>query len=244
MKRMFLAAVIICSSIICEAQAPPDSNVAVYQQLSMLQQFYASLPQVNFTMSFSVADSLHPSTILDSGSMRYQVSGARMFIADSSSEMLRTDELSVFVDKTDSTVLVSRNAQENTALQIPLLDSAFREDHIAGITSIYIDSTSAIKDPRYKVRISFKPDSPYLSYEILYNANSFFIESINIKERDNYGRYEDLPVGHIASTTYTFRNYSNTLPDPALYNYNRYVYLLNGQFYLQSTWEHFQLQTP
>ena len=224
-------------------QAQSDTINSVFQQLVVVQYLYNSQPSLNFKVQYTVADSSSPTVYVDSTQFVYHISNDRVFFFDSTLEVLQGLEYDILVYKDDSTIYVAPKHDPAPLLKLPLLDSAFRSDHIATVSVSYQnDSLGSLKDTTCKINLTFKTGSPYLNYEIIFNTEDFYVRKISYQIVDAYDQY-GVSTSGVANIAYLFSAYSTADQDPAFFNEARYVYKLNGQLYLQPSWNSFQLQT-
>jgi hypothetical protein len=232
-KQFFIALVLLIAAVKGNAQAVPKGTEI--QELVWVSQVYANAPNLSFSLSYSYADSLYPTTLLDSSMMTCKLSKGRSFTSNTEVEYLQGREFNVYVSKDDSLVMVSPAQDYKSLFKAPLLDPAFREGHVNGML------ICEINDSTRKLCVGFRPESYYVNYIMVYDPRNGFVKSISFCTRNLYGMY-DLPADHILKTTMTMTGYSTAPVEAIVFNENRYVYRLNGELFLQPEWEGFRLQ--
>ncbi len=203
------------------------------QEMAKISDLYASIPNLGFDMRFTFSDTLTINTIVDSSSANCKISHGRSFMSNSEMEMLQGIEYNVYVDKEDSIIMAGPTIVHKNVFQLPLMDSLFREAHVS---QMHIDE---LNDSVWILNAFFHPGSLYLKYEMTYDPQTGLVKKVEYFSRNEMGDH-DIPADHIVSVKIFITNYSDTPPDPVLFNENRYVYKLNGSLYLQPAWQQFQ----
>jgi hypothetical protein len=232
-KQFFIAVALLMASIVGKTQPVPKGTEV--QELVSVSEVYANSPSLSFSLHYSYADSLYPNTLLDSSILTCKLSKGKSFTSNSEVEYLQGRDFNVYVSKDDSLIMVTAAQDVKTLFKAPLLDSTFRKGHVTDM------STWTINDSTRKLCVSFRPESYYVNYIMLYDPRNGFVKSISFCTRNIYGMY-GLPSDHILKTTMTMSGYSTAPAEAILFNESRYVYRLNGSLYLQPEWAGFRLQ--
>ena len=232
-KQFFIALVLLIAAVKGNAQPVPKGTEI--QELVWVSEVYANIPSLSFSLNYSYADSLYPNTLLDSSMLTCKLSKGKSFTSNSEVEYLQGREFNIYVSKDDSLIIVTAAQDVKSLFKAPLLDSTFRNGHVTGM------GTWTINDSTRKLCVSFRPESYYVNYTMLYDPRNGFVKSISFCTRNIYGMY-GLATDHILKTTMTMKGYSTAPVEAILFNENRYVYRLNGALYLQPAWGGFSLQ--
>lgn len=229
--KSFLIAIFLIGNISSYGQTvTPGTEM---QEVAKIGDVYANISNLSFDLRYTYADSLTFNDIVDSLLVNCKINNGRSFISNSEMEMLQGMEYNVYVDKEDSIIMAGPAMEYKNIFQIPLMDSLFRETNVSGMR---IDESN---DSIWVLRVFFKPESYYLSYDLAYNRLTGLVERVDYYTRNESGDH-DIPSDHIISVQIFMSNFSNTPLDPALFNENRYIYKLNGTLYLQPAWQQFQ----
>jgi len=231
-KYLIIVLFLIKSNLFFGQTVPAGTEI---QELVRIADVYSNMPYLSFDLRYTYADSLTWLDHTDSMSATCKISYGRSFISNNEMEILKGSEYFVFVDKEDSLIMAARRHDPETVFQMPLLDSVFREANVLNMNVTPWD------DSTWRFTVTFKPDSYYSFYELMYDPETGLIRSVNYHARNQAGDY-NLPEDHVVCAYVYMSNYSTAGEDPALFNENRYFYLLNGTMYLQPAWQEFQLQ--
>lgn len=234
MKYLFIILFsLLLTSRQCLAQPVPKGTEI--QELVWVSEVYTHVPNLCFSIKYTYADSLYPSTILDSAVMTCNLSKGKSFASNSEVEYLQSRQSNIYVNKEDSFIMVSPGQDYTGFFKLPLLDSAFRKGHVKEM------GTWTINDSTRKLCVGFRPESYYVNYTMIYNSKNGLVKSISFCTHNHYGMY-GLATDHILKTTIAMTGYSTTPVEAVLFNESRYVYRLNGQMYLQAAWAGYRLQ--
>lgn len=232
-RHLFIAYVLICISLHSHAQATMTERGFEGQEVYKILDLYNSIQNLTYTVRYTYADSSAPSVILDSTTSTVQLSKGRSFISDSVSEVLLGDKYTIYVNKEDSTVSVNTPGQRNI-LELPLFDSAFRAANIIDINA------KLVNDSTGRLSVVFRPGSYFHSYQLMYNPTNLKIIQVQYYI-DSNGIY-NIPTDHAICVTIDISGYSTVALDPTIFNESRYIYVLNGQYFLQPAWQLYHLQ--
>lgn len=216
-----------------KSQAQSVAQGTEWQELVKISEMYKNVPNLSFRVYATYADALNCESFIQVDSFTYKVKNGKSFLTNPATEMLFGGEYSVYVNKEDSVLLVSKNLTNRGAFQVPLMDSLFRSVHV---DSVYINEYSSTS---WIFNVIFKTGSPYSGYSMSYNPQTSQVSFINYYVTNTEGIY-DIPTDHILCVNFIFDNYSDSEQDPAIFNENRYYYKLNGTLYPQSAWSLFQ----
>ena len=234
--KYFQTLVIICTlSMAGKTYAQKVETGQEFLEIAKIADVYAHVTGMSFTISFSYADSVAPLVILDSSSVFYQLSSGKIFMINNEMEVLHAGNYAIYLDKIDSNINVNNTSPPQQVIQLPFMDSIFRVAHVAGMR------VTEINNSMRQLSIFFNPGSFYHGYQMLYDTNTALIKQIKYYTESN-GMY-DMAANSVLGITINFSNYQFSIPDQALFNENRYIYILNNAVYLQPAYHSFNLQT-
>jgi hypothetical protein len=232
--KFYIVIILLCGNVPGYGQGAVAPGTEM-QELVRIADVYDNIPNLTFHMYVTYADSLTWWQYLDTMDVFCKISYGKSFLYNDDIELLQGREYSVYVDKLDSFIVATPVREQKSIFQAPLLDSTFRAAHVLGMSVSIVTSTT------WRFKVTFKPESYYLTYDMLYDPKTGLVESVNFHVRNEGGTY-GIPTDHIVCATVTMGDFSYEVLDAALFNENRYFYKLNGSLNLQQAWQQFHLQ--
>lgn len=228
-RKLYIAGLFIMISLrpFCQQVPPPPG--AELQELVRIAEVYTNVQNLSFNIFITYADSLTWQDIIDSALFDCKLSKGKALLTNDEMELLRGKQNTVYVDKIDSLMVVAPKSLDQEIFQAPLLDSTFRNAHVAGMAITVVDSFL------WRFKVTFKPGSRFLTYDMDYDPTDGLIYSINFHVITPAGDHE-VPEGHVICQTIYMGGYSEDPIDPVLFNEARFFYRLNGVLYPQPDW--------
>lgn len=153
--------------------------------------------------------------------------------------MIQDRFLNIYIDRQDSTVLVSRPKKSfNAVLQTDVLQENFQ--------SLYIDSITVRDSSTTRImKFFFKKSSPYSYYELVYEASSYHMLSLSYRLRNSIP-VPDLEMNYPPDTYFTelkikFFNYNILYTDDSLLDTSLYIAQANGTYVGVGSYTLFQI---
>lgn len=205
-------------------------------EIVKMAEAYRQVPNISFDIYFTYADSAHDDVVLEELKGSYKIHNGNYWGMLDSIEYLQGNQYNLAIFHKDSTITIN-NRQEYTAVfQIPLLDSVFRESSVSGMQVVRInDSTRSLK-------ILFKPEAYYRSYEIQYDLNTFLIRKVKYYLKDSESG-DDPNSSGIVCVAFTFSNYSTESVGEAYFDESKFIRRYGDQIIAQPAFEGFKLIT-
>lgn len=203
-------------------------------QVLKIAQVYRQAPGLSFSVSYTYADSAHPSTYLEQISGSSKVSNGKYWTMLDSVEMIQGNLYNLTVFLKDSSVVVSDPKVYGDVLKLPLLDSFFRAANVDSLViNEYNDSTRQL--------IAFMGEQAgYRMFKLNYDKNIFVIRNIQYFIK-GVGYDANGVTSGTALITLTLSGYDWSSVDQSIFSEQKYVIKLDGHYYLQSPYTGFKL---
>lgn len=203
-------------------------------ELVKISEAYRITTDISYDMTFTYADSARQDTVLEQLQGNYKIHNGKYWGILDSIEYLQSSLYSMVIYHADSTILVNSRQEYAPVLQIPLMDSIFREANVARM------EVSGLNDSTRSLRVIFNPGSYYHSYELQYDLNTFLLRQLKyyLPELDT----NDFPGSSgIVCITINFSNYSGQAISDTFFNESRFVYEQGGQLLAQPSFTGYQV---
>ena len=186
-------------------------------EIVKISETYRLSSDISFDMSFTYADSAQPNSIMEQLQGSYKIHNGKYWGIIDSIEYLQGSLYNLAVFHKDSIISVSNRQEYSTVLQVPMMDSLFREANVSAM------NVTKVNDSTRMLRVLFNPNSQYRSYEIQYDRNSFLIRNIKyyLPGMDD----SDPPTGSgVICVAIHFSNYSQQPISEEYFNEARFVF--------------------
>ncbi len=202
-------------------------------EFAKIAEQYRSASNMTFNMNITYVDSAFSDSVLESMNARYILNEGQFWSYIDSVEFFEDDRFGVSVNYRDSIIELHKKDERNQILQLPVLDSLFREASVASVVA------EQINDSTNKIKFQFLPDSHYNSYEITYHNTKLLIRTIKMVVKD-YSLLEDGGSG-VSCITMQFENYSFDPVDMKLFNRFRFLTLQGVEYIPKSQYAGFEV---
>jgi len=194
---------------------------------------YRTAPDLSFDINFTYADSTTPTAITEQVAGSYKIHDGKYWGIIDSIEFLQGVQYNMAVYHQDSVIVITNRQEYTSVLQLPLMDSLFREANISDISVINLnDSTRAL-------RILFNGQSPYHSYELEYDMSTYRIRQVKYYLADMAA---DKPgTSGVVCVTMYFTNYSEKLISDDEFRESKFVFRFADEVKLQPAYADFRL---
>lgn len=203
-------------------------------EIVKIAETYRLAPDLSFDMQFTYSDSVQPNTILEQLQGSYKIHDGKYWASIDSNEFIQGNQYSLGIFYNDSIIAVNNRQDYSNVMQIPMMDSLFREAHVAQM------EVTKLNDSTRSLKIEFNSDGPYRGYEIQYDLNSFLIRKVKYYMSEAVG--EDNPGSSgVVCITIGFSNYSGQVIDEDYFNETKFIYRQGDQFLTQPAFAGFRL---
>ncbi len=204
-------------------------------EIVKISETYRLASDISFDMSITYADSTQPNTILEQLQGQNKIHNGKYWGTLDSIEYLQGSMYNLAVYRSDSMITVSNRQEYSKVLQIPLMDSLFRDANIADI------QVTRVNDSTRSLKIIFNPESVYHSYGIQYDLNSFLIRNVKyyLTGADRSGDVSS--SSGVDCVNIIFSNYSDEVVDEEYFNEGKFIYNQGGQLLPQSAFAGFKV---
>src|SRR5215207_676613 len=141
-------------------------------ELFKIAETYRLASDLSFNMQYTYADSAQPNTILEKLDGAYRIHNGKYQALIDSVEYVQGGLYNLAVSYKDSIIAVGGREEYTSAMQIPMMDSLFRDAYVADM------SVTKLNDSTRIFRIQFQPEGPYCGYEMQYDPNTFLIRKV------------------------------------------------------------------
>lgn len=141
-------------------------------ELIRISYAYRQTPYLSFDITYQYADSAAPSTILEQINGQYKIHDGRYWAMLDSTELVQGNNYSLAVFHDQKIISVHKPVYtDDKVLQLPVMDTIFYN---------YSDSLSVtqLSDSIRLLKVYLKQGLPYSGYEVRYNSNSYFVNSV------------------------------------------------------------------
>lgn len=196
---------------------------------------YRSVPNLSFDLQYTFADSAQPSVVLEQLNGSAKLSSGKYWCMLDSIEFLQGYQYHLAVYRQDSTIVISSGNDYSGMVQLPPMDSLFIVNNVTNMNvATYDDSTKLLT-------VQFRPDAAYSQCKLYYDSYKYLIRKVQYNLK---GVPIDSAAGMtsgVALVTLTVSNYSEQVIDPQLFQEDKFIYKLNGQFYMKPEYANYKL---
>lgn len=233
MNKVIKCVLILLVLISTKAQAQDIPKGLEVMEIIKVADAYRAAPNLSFDMNITYADSVTPASITEQVAGSYKIHEGKYWGILDSVEFLQGGQFNMTVYHSDSIILVSDRQEYTSVLQLPLMDSLFREINIQDM------SVSSLNDSTRLLRILFNSESPYHSYEMEYDMATYRIHHVKYYLTEMAG--DTLATSGVVCITMNFSNYSESLISDDDFKESKFIYRFADEIKLQPAYEGFRL---
>jgi len=141
-------------------------------ELMKVMETYKAYPDLSFSINYTYADSAHIDSTIEQVNGSYKIHNGKYWSSIDSVEFLQGNQYNLAVYHKDSTILVNKRQEYASVVQIPIMDSLFREANVSCIDVVNICDTTR------SLIVKFKPGLYHHRYEIQYDRNTNLIRKV------------------------------------------------------------------
>lgn len=196
---------------------------------------YRSVPNLSFDLQYTFADSTRPSIVLEQLNGSAKVSSGRYWCMLDSIEFLQGYQYHLAVYRQDSTIVLSNPSNYSGMVQLPPMDSLFIVNNVTSMNVVTDDDSTRL------LTVQFRPDAAYSQCKVYYDRYKYLIRKVQYNLK---GVPIDSATGMtsgVALITLTINNYTEQVIDPQLFQEDKFIYKLNGQFYMKPEYANYKL---
>ncbi len=202
-------------------------------EIIKIAEAYRNASDLSFDVNISYADSATQTSITEQIAGSYKIHAGKYWGMIDSVEFLQGSSFNMAVYHSDSIILISDRQEYTSVLQLPLMDSLFREANIADM------SVNDLNDSTRSLLIVFNAQSPYHSYGLKYDIATNRIKQVKYYLTE---MTSDTPgASGVVCVTMDFSNYSENLISDDEFNESKFVYRFADEIKLQPAYEGFRL---
>jgi hypothetical protein len=221
MKHIFL--LLLLAGTIYKSSAQVVTKGMEILELAKISDYYTNADNLSMDMLFTYSDSANAAAIVEQINGKYKIQYGRFWSMLDSIETITGNQYNVSVYHKDSIITIYQNKEKPDIMSVPFMDSLYYEAFIDSININTLNSTRNI------VRVFFKPNAQYRSYELVYHKDSLYIDrfAYYITDLDSLS---DVTSG-VIKVGVQFYNYSTAVIDGNYFNESKFIYRSNNQFY-------------
>ena len=231
MKRFFL--LILLAAAINKGSAQVITKGMEILELARISDYYTNADNLSMDMLFTYSDSANVTAIVDQINGKYKIQYGRFWSMLDSIETITGNQYNVSIYHKDSIITIYENKGKPDIMSAPFMDSLYYEAFIDSI------SINALNSSQNIVRVFFKPNAQYRSYELVYHKDSLYIDRFAYYVTD-LDSLSDITSG-VIKVGVQFYNYSTAVIDSNYFNESKFVYRSNNQFYTRPLYSGFQI---
>ena len=231
MKRIFLFLLLI--AMINKSKAQVVTKGMEILELARISDYYTNADNLSMDMLFTYSDSANVAAIVDQINGKYKIQYGRFWSMLDSIETITGNQYNVSVYHKDSIITIYENKDKPDIMSAPFMDSLYYESFIDSININSLNSTQNI------VRVFFKPNAQYRSYELVYHKDSLYIDRFAYYVTD-LDSLSDITSG-VIKVGVQFYNYSTAVIDGTYFNEAKFIYRSNNQFYSRLLYTGFRI---
>lgn len=231
MKHIFL--LIVLAATMNKSKAQVVTKGMEILELARISDYYTNAENLSMDMLFTYSDSANIATIVDQINGKYKIQYGRYWSMLDSIETITGNQYNVSIYHKDSIITIYENKEKPDIMSVPFMDSLYYD---AFIDSININSLNSSQNI---VRVFFKPNAQYRSYELVYHKDSLYIDRFAYYIND----LDSLPevTSGVIKVGVQFYNYSTAVIDGNYFNESKFVYRSNNQFYTRPLYAGFRI---
>jgi hypothetical protein len=201
-------------------------------EILRIAETYRQAPNLTFDVTYTYADSADVENSMEQMTGTTKIKDGKFWTMLDSIEFVQGYQYRLTVMHLDSIIAVADKEDYGKIIQLPLLDSVFRD---ANIDSMHIVSET---DSTNVLTVYFKPEASFKKYSIHYNNAKFLISKMQYFIADQPFNLENTST---ALVEILFSNYSDAEVDPSIFKEDRFIYWSNDSFYPKSEFQGFRI---
>lgn len=233
MKMYFKCVLLIWMVSFSKAQAQSVPNGLELMEIIKVNEAYRTAADLSFDINITYADSATPTSITERVIGSYKIHGGKYWGLIDNVEFLQGNQFNMAIYHNDSVIVITDRQEYTSVLQLPLMDSLFREANIADM------SVSDVNDTARSLRILFKGHSPFHSYEMKYNNVTYRITQVKYYLTET--EMDATRANTVVCVSMNFSNYSEKLVSDDEFKESKFVYRFNDGIKLQPAYAGFRL---
>ena len=228
-KCVFICIVLFANNV--NAQSVPKGLEIM--EIVKIGEAYRTASDLSFDMNITYADSATPTSITEQIAGSYKIHAGKYRGMIDSVEFLQGSEFNMAVYHSDSVIVITDRQEYTSVLQLPLMDSLFREANVADMSVKDVDDSTRL------LSILFKSQSPYHSYELKYDIATNHIKQVKYYLAEMASDTQG--ASGVVCIAMNFSNYSENVIDDDEFKESKYVFHFGDEIKLQPPYEGFRL---
>jgi hypothetical protein len=233
MKAVIKCVLVLLAFSTSELYAQDIPKGLEQMEIIKVAEAYRTATNLSFDVNFTYADSATPASVTEQMAGAYKIRQGKYWGIIDSVEFLQGSQYNMAVYHHDSVIVISGRQEYTSVLQLPLMDSLFREANIADM------SVRNLNDSTRSLRILFNRQSPYHSYEMEYDMITYRIRRVKYYLTE---MAPDTPgASGVVCVTIQFSNYSENMLSDDAFSESKFVYRFADEVKLQPAYRDFRL---
>jgi len=168
-----LTIMLVMASMVKVAGQPVTNNFYCYRELSQIKRMFSDTNHVSFQTRYV---STYNDATSDTIQYQYKVNGDRLLLESSdSANIIQNEQYNLSVNHAYHRAIVSRPGDIfKYVAQVRITDPSFKRSFVTGMV---VTDTGSYR----KLSYTFKPASPYRSYDIIYDRVTYRIQAIQYR---------------------------------------------------------------
>jgi hypothetical protein len=232
--KIILNCVMICVVLLStklHAQSVPKGLEVM--EIIKIGEAYRNASDLSFNINITYSDSATPTLITEQIAGTYKIHSGKYWGMMDSIEFIQGGQFNLAIYHSDSVIVITDRQEYTAVLQLPLMDSLFREANIEDM------SVKDIDDSTRMLHILFNPQSPYHSYQLKYDIATNHIKQVKYYLTEM--ALETPGASGVACVAMNFSNYSENVISDSEFKESKYVYRFADEIKLQPAFEGFRL---
>lgn len=214
-KRICLAIAVFISFKSVSQEVPKGFELT---EIVKIAETYRLAPNLSFNIHYTYSDSAQPNQVIEQLDGSHKIHNGKFWSMLDSIEFLQGNLYSLGIYHKDSLIIVNNRQDYTSVMQIPMMDSLFRESNVTDMQVTRLD------DSTRSIKIQFTPQTQYRGYEMQYDINSFLIRKVKYYIPDP-GDEDNPPVSSgVVCITINFLNYSEAPINEEYFNESKFIY--------------------
>jgi hypothetical protein len=229
LKYVFVC--LVLSSTNTNAQSVPKGLEVM--EIIKIGEAYRNASDLSFDINITYADSATQTSITEQIAGRYKIHAGKYWGIIDSMEFIQGAQFNLAVYHSDSVIVITDRQEYSSVLQLPLMDSLFREANIADMSVKDIDDSTRL------LLIMFNEQSPYHSYQLKYDVATNRIKQVKYYLTEMAS--DVAGASGVVCVAMNFSNYSENIIGDDEFKESKYVYRYADEIKLQPPYEGFRL---
>lgn len=203
-------------------------------EIMKIAEVYRQAPHLSFTFQYTYSDSSNANEIIEQTNGSSKISEGKYWTQLGAVEFMQGYQYSLTIYSEDSVIAVSDKQEFGKVMQLPFMDSLFRE---ANITDMEVQS---VNDSTNVLLVHFGSHASYSQYKLYYHSRKYLISKIEYYTKDLAADASEGLSG-TALIRMTLTNYNDSPINQESFKEDKYVYKLNGAFFLKPAYSGYRL---